>query len=248
MVHTKLYDLLRVSPDASSAEIRKSYRLIALKVHPDKNPDVPDADENFKKLKEAYDILIDDEKRKLYDQQGITDDNFEEAWVFYQSHYPRVSEEDILKISAEYKGSEEEKNDLIKLYNIREGDISTLLEEIMLSQTDEIDRFDKIYQKLINEKTIKNHKNYTKSLEKLKKKAKKLHKEFEKEHKNKGEDGGLESLALAIRQKAQSRGGDLLDHLAEKYGNKDKHVRELTDEEFNNAQKKKKKPKICKSK
>ncbi|KAG7796328.1 hypothetical protein KL929_003519 [Ogataea haglerorum] len=66
---TKLYDILGVSPDATDAQLKKAYRLGALKHHPDKNPS-PEAAEKFKEISAAYEILSDPEKRDLYDQYG----------------------------------------------------------------------------------------------------------------------------------------------------------------------------------
>ncbi|KAI9805207.1 MAG: hypothetical protein M1825_001043 [Sarcosagium campestre] len=68
---TKLYDQLGVKPDASQDEIKKGYRKAALKYHPDKNKDKPDASEKFKEVSQAYEILSDPEKRKTYDQYGL---------------------------------------------------------------------------------------------------------------------------------------------------------------------------------
>nr|ACZ52888.1 DJ1 [Cryphonectria parasitica] len=68
---TKLYDLLGVSTDASQDAIKKGYRKCALKWHPDKNKDNPDAAEKFKECSQAYEILSDPEKRKIYDQFGL---------------------------------------------------------------------------------------------------------------------------------------------------------------------------------
>ncbi|RYP00059.1 hypothetical protein DL764_006609 [Monosporascus ibericus] len=68
---TKLYDALAIKPDASQDEIKKAYRKAALKWHPDKNKDKPDASEKFKECSQAYEILSDPEKRKTYDQFGL---------------------------------------------------------------------------------------------------------------------------------------------------------------------------------
>ncbi|CAD7953407.1 unnamed protein product [Amoebophrya sp. A25] len=67
-----LYATLGVSKDASDVEIKKAYRKLALKLHPDKNPDNREQSETeFKKVTAAYEILKDPEKRKQYDQGGI---------------------------------------------------------------------------------------------------------------------------------------------------------------------------------
>lgn len=65
-----LYQLLGVSKDASQDEIKKAYRKLAVKYHPDKNPGDKNAEQMFKKVADAYAILSDETKRKNYDQFG----------------------------------------------------------------------------------------------------------------------------------------------------------------------------------
>ena len=65
-----LYDIIGVSKNATQDEIKKSYRKLALKYHPDRNPDNKDAETNFKEAAEAYSILSDASKRSRYDQFG----------------------------------------------------------------------------------------------------------------------------------------------------------------------------------
>ena len=64
------YEILGVSKSASKEEIKKAYRKLAIKYHPDKNPDDDQAEENFKEAAEAYEILSDEKKRARYDQFG----------------------------------------------------------------------------------------------------------------------------------------------------------------------------------
>ncbi|KAL8996322.1 MAG: hypothetical protein Q9188_006599, partial [Gyalolechia gomerana] len=71
VAETKLYDALSVSPTANQDEIKKAYRKAALKYHPDKNKDNSSALEKFKEVSQAYEILSDPEKRKVYDQFGL---------------------------------------------------------------------------------------------------------------------------------------------------------------------------------
>ena len=64
------YEVLGVEHNVSEQEIKRAYRKLAVKFHPDKNPDDPHAEEKFKELGEAYDVLIDSDKRAAYDRFG----------------------------------------------------------------------------------------------------------------------------------------------------------------------------------
>src|SRR5262245_9619550 len=70
MAKRDYYEVLGVNKDASDDDIKKAYRKLAMKHHPDRNPDNPKAEERFKEAKEAYEILSDGRKRTAYDQFG----------------------------------------------------------------------------------------------------------------------------------------------------------------------------------
>ncbi|KAI3429290.1 hypothetical protein D9Q98_005386 [Chlorella vulgaris] len=67
---TKYYDYLGISPDADDRTIQKAYRRAALKYHPDRNPDKPDAEERFREVAAAYEVLSDAQKKEVYDRYG----------------------------------------------------------------------------------------------------------------------------------------------------------------------------------
>uniref|UniRef100_A0A9J2PHY4 DnaJ homolog subfamily C member 10 n=1 Tax=Ascaris lumbricoides TaxID=6252 RepID=A0A9J2PHY4_ASCLU len=88
------YKMLGVSRDADNRAIRKAFKKIALQKHPDKNPDDKNAHTEFVRLNRAYEVLMDEEMRKKYDQfgeKGLSDDfqggNQYQSWQFYRDNF-----------------------------------------------------------------------------------------------------------------------------------------------------------------
>jgi len=81
------YEILNINKDVSQDEIKKAYRKLARKYHPDVNPDDPNAEEKFKNINEAYQVLSDEEKRKKYDRFGS-------QWKQYQQNGGRAEDFD----------------------------------------------------------------------------------------------------------------------------------------------------------
>lgn len=84
---TEYYDLLELDSLATLLEIKRAYRKLAIRLHPDKNPDDPDLEEKFKRVGEAYQVLSDDQLRSKYDKYGkqelVPSNGFEDPAEFF---------------------------------------------------------------------------------------------------------------------------------------------------------------------
>ena len=80
MEYKDYYQILGVERKATDADIKKAYRNLAKKYHPDKNPGDKSAEAKFKEINEAYEVLKDPEKRSRYDQVGSSYSQWQQKW------------------------------------------------------------------------------------------------------------------------------------------------------------------------
>ena len=71
LANKSFYELLEVQREASEPDIKRAFRKLSLRYHPDKNPGNEEAASTFKQINRAYEVLSDPDKRQIYDQQGL---------------------------------------------------------------------------------------------------------------------------------------------------------------------------------
>ena len=227
---TILYDLMNVSKTAKPEEIRKAFRKLALLKHPDKNPDDPKAAESFQKLNKAYQVLSDPKKRARYDQFGDDGENEDfgsgdwvDAYEYYRAVHPELTKTDIKTFKERYRHSEEEQTDLLDFYEEHEGDISAIIECIMCSDNDDVQRFVKFFEEQIKAGELERTKAFDKSknsIRKLENEAAEAKKEKAKLKQKKaakaggGDFASLEAMILAKRNNAE---GGFMAYMEQKY-------------------------------
>ncbi|KAF2214051.1 hypothetical protein CERZMDRAFT_96077 [Cercospora zeae-maydis SCOH1-5] len=245
------YHVLDLPVDASADDIKKAYRRAALKCHPDKvSAEHKDAaHQRFQEVAFAYAILSDERRRKRYDTTGrteeslnIEDDDFNWADFFRAQFANVVTEEKINEFAGSYKGSEEEKRDLLAAYEKFEGRMSKIYQTVMLSDmTEDEDRFREIIDEAIETGEVEGYDKYLEETDKQREKriamarkhkerevgeAKEAEEELRSNKKGKGKkesgSGGLGDLAALIQQKQKGREQNFFDHLEEKYAPKGK--------------------------
>lgn len=101
MQYNDYYNILGIDKNASQENIKKSYRKLAKKYHPDINPGNKQAEEKFKKINEAYEVLSDPEKRKKYDDFG-SETNFQNGYDFDPSQFGK----NVKNVKYEYRTGE----------------------------------------------------------------------------------------------------------------------------------------------
>lgn len=211
-----------------------------------------DATSAFQSIAFAYAILSDPARRKRYDATGSTSESIVDSEGFNWSDFYReqfqeaISEDAINKFAAKYKGSDEEKDDILVAYEKYKGNMDSIYQTVMLSDVlADDERFRRIIDEAIESGDVEAYKAYTKESAKSKqarvkaaqgeaREAEDYAKELgvhdklfgdkkggtKDKGKSKGKDNPEDALAALISSRQKDRGEDFFDHLAEKYGAK----------------------------
>jgi len=254
-VEDGLYEVLGVSTEATQAEIKKAYMKLALKLHPDKNPGDEAAKERFQTLQRIYAVLSDPEKRKVYDQTGSLEDSeelsggkFDDLYDYYRTMYKKVTEDDVLAFENEYRGSQEEAGDLLRLYREHKGNMPVVFEWLLCSRPEtDSHRFADDIEAAIERGDAKRYKAFGPWAEAVRRKPAPKN-PLKKSKPRQAPAGGGMDLAAMIRGKAEAKHNSFMSALEEKYGGskgslvagkqqqKKKKSKEPSEEEFLAAQ------------
>uniref|UniRef100_A0A3B3ZWX0 DnaJ homolog subfamily C member 9 n=1 Tax=Periophthalmus magnuspinnatus TaxID=409849 RepID=A0A3B3ZWX0_9GOBI len=216
---SSLYEVLGTTKHATEADIRKAYYKVSLRIHPDRAPDDPRATDKFQVLGKVYAVLSDEEQRKVYDEQGIVDEEtdalsqvrcWEEYWRALFPQAQKKSRQDILQYYVRYK-----------------GDMDAIMESVLCGSADDEPRISSIIQDAIDNNEVATLSAFTKESEKKKKarrkRADKERQEAEQMQKEMGLGDDDESLTkmIKLRQASSVKNfNSFLTNLEEKYAPK----------------------------
>ncbi|KAK4481719.1 hypothetical protein RD792_012628 [Penstemon davidsonii] len=237
-----LYEILGVDKAASQQEIKKAYYKLALRLHPDKNPDDEDAKEKFQQLQKVISILGDEEKRAVYDQTGCVDDCdlagdvVQNLKTFFRAMYKKVTEADIEEFEANYRGSNSEQKDLLELYKKLKGNMDRLF-CCMLCSDPKLDSHR--FKDIIDEAIYSGDANSTKAYERWVKKISKIKPPTSPLRQRKKSKKNSDDLYAVIAQRQNERKGridSMFSSLVQKFGGE--APPEPSEEEFEAARRK----------
>ncbi|KAF2830806.1 DnaJ-domain-containing protein [Ophiobolus disseminans] len=244
------YEVLGLEAEATADDVKKAYRKLALKHHPDKAAadQKEAANKKFQEIAFAYAVLSDDRRRKRYDLTGSTAETLEDDddfnWLsFYREQFENVVTEDAIKnLSNEYKGSANERRDLLNAYTKGKGNLSNVYASVMLSDIlADDDRFRQILDEEIANGNIESYPAYEKETDATRQKAKdaeqKRRDDFDKRQTDKDEakptsgktngkakpkakkggGGDMADLAALIQSRQKARSGNFFDSLEARY-------------------------------
>ncbi|KAJ3359828.1 hypothetical protein GGF32_008961 [Allomyces javanicus] len=255
MADIDLYETLQVDRTATLDDIKKQYRKLSLRTHPDRHASKsPEEQEEFKAqfqaISFAYTILSDPAARQRYDVTGSTETlatgSSEDILAFYKDLYEsNITTEAIDEFAQQYKGSDEERRDVLAAYESAQGDMAAILDQVLCSSTADEDRFHAIIDAAISAKEVPSFPGYANEDPKERRKRKRREEAEAKEaaelaealglNKKKGKDGkakaanggdteegdgeedALRALILQRSRQRQAQFDAHLDHLLTKY-------------------------------
>ncbi|KAI3733017.1 hypothetical protein L1987_64232 [Smallanthus sonchifolius] len=237
------FQILGVEKTASQQDIKKAYHKLALRLHPDKNPDDENAKEKFQQLQKVISILGDEEKRALYDQTGCVDDDdlagdiVQNLKDFFRSMYKKVTEADIEEFEASYRGSKSEKTDLVDLYKKYKGHMNRLFCSMLCSDPKlDSHRFKDILDDAIAAGELKSTKAYQKWAKQVSDTNPPTN-PLRRKEKTKKEPDDLYAIISQRQSERKIRLDSMFSSLASKYGG-GQPSSEPTEEEFEAARQK----------
>ncbi|KAF7457760.1 Chaperone protein dnaJ 6 [Cryptosporidium felis] len=208
----RLYTILGISPNASIGEIKREYRIRALALHPDKNPNDETSKERFQELQRAYEILRNEESRKLYDETGIIEGGesenhkFDEIIKYFKQFTRKISERDVEEYKKQYRGSEDEWEDVSHFYLRFNGNCKLLLEYIPFSEPENIEYYVNMIEKAISDGKLPKMREFEGSIGELYSQGKKWKARIKREKaRYKDENGNIDDLVLAIKNNSKKR-------------------------------------------
>ncbi|MCL7023116.1 hypothetical protein MKW94_012536 [Papaver nudicaule] len=242
-----LYEILGVENTASHQEIKKAYYKLALRLHPDKNPDDEEAKEKFQQLQKVISILGDEEKRALYDETGCADDadfsgdvaqNMQE---YFRTVFKKVTEADIEEFEANYRGSESEIKDLKELYQKHKGNMNRIFCSLLCSDPKlDSHRFKDILNEAIAAdelKETKAYKRWVQQVNETKPPTDPLRRKNKSKKLPKAESENLLAVITQRRSQRKDQFDSMFSSMVSRYSGSKSEAAEPSEEEFEAARK-----------
>lgn len=203
----RLYEIIGVPSTANAADIKKGYRLRALALHPDKNQNDEASKERFQELQKAYEILKNEESRKVYDETGIIDGEegkcFDDIIDYFKQFTKKISEEDIQEYKEKYRGSDDEWEDVSNFYLRFGGNCKYLLEYIPFSEPRDIGYYLGMIENAIKKGKLPREKRFKESIKELSIQARKWR--ARKEIESSKSKNSMNDLVQAIQHRSKKR-------------------------------------------